>query len=52
MREYTLEEVRQHDSAESCWVVIDGSVYDVTSFQHIHPGSRVPLLQHAGKSFL
>lgn len=32
-----LEEVREHSSAESCWVSYGGVVYDVTEFLHEHP---------------
>ena len=45
---YTYEEVQQHKSAESCWVVLYGSVYDVTSFLPDHPGGSKIILQLAG----
>lgn len=35
---YTLEEVATHNSAANCWTVIDGSVYDLTSYVGQHPG--------------
>lgn len=35
---YTLEEVAQHAIADDCWMVIDGDVYDVTSYGATHPG--------------
>lgn len=35
---YTMEEVEQHDSKESCWFVVDGKVYDATPFLKEHPG--------------
>jgi cytochrome b involved in lipid metabolism len=44
----TLEEVKSHDSASSCWMVIHGKVYDVTDFQDDHPGSSDVLLQNGG----
>lgn len=31
-QEFTVEEVAKHDSASSCWIVINHVVYDVTSF--------------------
>ena len=36
-------------SAESCWVAIDGGVYDVTEFLDEHPGGATMLLTMAGK---
>lgn len=35
---YTMAEVEQNASAESCWTVIDGEVYDVTEWIDQHPG--------------
>ena len=46
---YTAEEVAQHNSSNSCWVIIEGNVYDVTSFLDDHPGSFVPIVELAGK---
>jgi len=45
---YTYSEVQQHRSAESCWVVLYGHVYDVTSFLPSHPGGSKIILQLAG----
>lgn len=41
-----IEEVAKHRSAEDSWLVVDGKVYDVTSFVHQHPGG--PLIICAG----
>lgn len=40
---YTMEEVATHDSSDSCWLVIEGKVYDVTSFVSNHPGGEAIL---------
>merc|ERR1719473_1738047 len=46
---YTLEEVAKHNSKESCWVVLDGKVLDVTKFLSEHPGGELAILTFAGK---
>ena len=46
--EYTLAEVAQHRTRESCWVVLAGRVYDFTPFIDEHPGGARGLLRHAG----
>ncbi|KAK3636627.1 hypothetical protein LTR56_014100 [Elasticomyces elasticus] len=45
---YTYEDVQQHRSTDSCWVVLYGSVYDVTPFLPSHPGGSKIILQLAG----
>ncbi|KJY01271.1 mitochondrial cytochrome b2 like protein [Zymoseptoria brevis] len=47
-RTITYQEVQQHRSTESCWVILYGSVYDVTSFLPDHPGGSKIILQLAG----
>ncbi|KAK1091839.1 hypothetical protein LTR48_005504 [Friedmanniomyces endolithicus] len=47
-RTYTYAEVQQHRSTDSCWVVLYGQVYDVTSFLPSHPGGGKVILQLAG----
>lgn len=41
MATYTLDDVAKHNSSSDCWMVIDGGVYDVTSFIDKHPGGKV-----------
>ncbi|GAA5978153.1 hypothetical protein JCM21900_004312, partial [Sporobolomyces salmonicolor] len=38
IKEYSLEEVKQHNSKDDCWVVVNGRVLDVTKFLPDHPG--------------
>ena len=45
---FTMLEVSKHNSQSSCWVVIGGRVFDVTSFVNDHPGGPEILLQRAG----
>ncbi|KAF2471364.1 L-lactate dehydrogenase [Lindgomyces ingoldianus] len=42
------EEVAKHNTAESCWVILYGNVYDVTDFIPSHPGGAKVILQLAG----
>ncbi|KAG8740341.1 Cytochrome b2, mitochondrial precursor [Ceratobasidium sp. 428] len=44
----SYDEIRKHNSRESCWVVVDGEVYDVTRFLNDHPGGIAPILKAAG----
>jgi cytochrome b involved in lipid metabolism len=37
---YTVADVKQHNSKESCWTIISGSVYDITSYIPRHPGGE------------
>ncbi|KIH92758.1 hypothetical protein SPBR_02551 [Sporothrix brasiliensis 5110] len=46
---YDAEEVAKHTSADSCWVILYGNVYDVTEFLPSHPGGSRVILQLAGK---
>ncbi|KAH7399221.1 L-lactate dehydrogenase [Phaeosphaeria sp. MPI-PUGE-AT-0046c] len=41
-------EVQQHNSAESCWIVVHGRAYDVTEFLDEHPGGAPIILKCAG----
>lgn len=42
-------ELSNHRTKESCWIVIDRNVYDVTSFIDIHPGGPALILKYAGQ---
>lgn len=35
---YTMDAVKTHNSASSCWSVINGTVYDLTAWINAHPG--------------
>ncbi len=35
----SLQEVEKHNSKNDCWTVINGSVYDITSYIDQHPGT-------------
>ncbi|KAH8698969.1 oxidoreductase [Talaromyces proteolyticus] len=45
----TRAEVNEHASKTSCWVIIKGVAYDLTSFLDVHPGGSRIILKYAGK---
>jgi nitrate reductase (NAD(P)H) len=47
-RKYTLAEVSNHNTEESCWIVVHGKVYDATSFLNSHPGGADSIMLVAG----
>lgn len=47
--EFSREEVAQHCTAESCWLIAHGKVYDVTSWLDKHPAGAKSILRHAGE---
>jgi cytochrome b involved in lipid metabolism len=46
--EYTRSEISTHKTPESCWIIIDDYVFDVTSYLSEHPGGRSVLLEYSG----
>ncbi|KAJ7181797.1 FMN-dependent dehydrogenase-domain-containing protein [Mycena crocata] len=46
---WSLEQVQQHNSPASCWVIIKDNVYDVTDFLQEHPGGAKIILKYAGR---
>ncbi|KAH9503559.1 hypothetical protein Btru_068186 [Bulinus truncatus] len=45
---FTRQEVADHCSSESCWMVVNNKVYDVTRFLRLHPGGEDIILEYAG----
>jgi cytochrome b involved in lipid metabolism len=48
-QQYKMEDIVLHNKDKDCWIVIDGSVYNVTKFIYDHPGGPDVLLEYAGK---
>lgn len=46
---YTLDEVARRNSPEACWTVVDGVVYDMTTFITRHPAGRSDIIDMCGK---
>jgi ferredoxin-NADP reductase len=42
------EVVLRNDEEHGYWIVVDGMVYDMTEFVHLHPGGRKIILESAG----
>ena len=45
----SMREVAKHNSADDCWLVIHGKVYDLTDFARTHPGGSKVIQECAGK---
>ncbi|MEM4259819.1 MAG: cytochrome b5-like heme/steroid binding domain-containing protein [Candidatus Woesearchaeota archaeon] len=45
----TVETVATHNSLSDCWIIINGRVYDVTSYVNLHPGGSAGLAKACGK---
>lgn len=46
---YTTAQVAEHAGPGSCWIAIDGTVYDVTDYVKSHPGGEALIFQYAGR---
>ncbi|KAF1314425.1 Cytochrome b5 isoform b, partial [Globisporangium splendens] len=46
-RKYSSCEVQRHRSLRSCWVIVDGDVFNITDLLSVHPGGLQVLLQAA-----
>jgi len=45
----SVAELSKHTSEESCWVAIDGNVYDFTTFLDEHPAGAEAILKYGGQ---
>lgn len=44
----TREELSKHNTADDCWLVVHGKVYNVTPYLHFHPGGVEEMMKGAG----
>lgn len=49
LRIFTKIDVSSHSSSDSCWAIIEGKVYDLTSWIGKHPGGDKAILSICGK---
>jgi cytochrome b involved in lipid metabolism len=48
-QQYTMSQVAENNKKNSCWTIINGSVYNITSYIPTHPGGESEILQICGK---
>ncbi|KAI8609748.1 putative acyl-CoA dehydrogenase [Chytriomyces sp. MP71] len=49
LQSFTTDEVARHNTKDDAWILVDGKVFDITSFLDVHPGGRRILLPLLGK---
>ncbi|XP_077213361.1 nitrate reductase [NADH]-like [Tasmannia lanceolata] len=47
-KQFSMSEVKKHNSPDSPWIVVHGHVYDCTNFLNDHPGGSDSILINAG----
>lgn len=45
---FTLKQVAQHNTADDCWLIIRGVIYNVSAFGKVHPGGLATITHAAG----
>lgn len=48
LRIISVDEVAEHNTEDSCWIIINQKVYDVTKFVDEHPGGAEVISRLAG----
>ncbi len=47
-KSFTASDVAPHNNQTSCWTIVNGNVYDVTSYATSHPGGERAILSLCG----
>ena len=47
---FTMTELSQHNTGQSCYISYQGNVYDITTFLPVHPGGEAEATQKCGQS--
>ena len=45
---YSLSDVATHNNESGCWTIVNGKIYDITSFISSHPAGVNKILQGCG----
>ncbi|KDR17994.1 cytochrome b5-like [Zootermopsis nevadensis] len=48
VQQYSLEEIKVHNTSESAWCIYKNGVYDITKYIDEHPGGGEQLLEASG----
>lgn len=48
VKQYSLEEIKEHNTTESAWCIYKNGVYDITKYIDEHPGGGEQLLEASG----
>ena len=46
---FSEAEVRQHNTEQDCWIVVNDKVYDATEYLELHPGGMDSIVINAGE---
>ena len=46
---YTRSQVMKHNKVDDLWIIVEGSIYELSNFVFEHPGGENALLEHAGR---
>ena len=49
LRKISMSEIKKHTAPDDCWVVLNGKVYDLSTFHSEHPGGSRLITNNAGK---
>lgn len=45
----TASEVAKHNTESDCYMIVNGKVYDVTTYLPVHPGGAFRIIQYCGQ---
>lgn len=45
----TIKEISKHNNPNDCWIIVNNSVYNVTSYLSIHPGGAKKIISYCGQ---
>jgi len=49
VQELPWEDIKKHNTKTDAWIVIDGSIYDISNWAKKHPGGRKIISNYAGE---